>query len=182
MKRKLLYGLGAFLALVIGLLLWVVLVGNKRSPAQTVALSQGGVDYKVTYCRPFKKGRLIFGENDAGAVVPFGKYWRLGANAATEITFSKKVSFSGKPVEAGRYRMYAVPGAKTWRVVLNSELDKWGAREADHAKDVLTVEVPADAAAAEAEQFTISLTGEGAGTRMDFVWDKTAVHVPIAAL
>jgi hypothetical protein len=182
MKRKILIGVGAILALFVGLFLYGVLIGNKKSPSQTVSLSQGGVDLKVTYCRPFKKGRLIFGEQDAGALVPFGKYWRLGANAATEISFSKKVSFSGKPVEAGNYRMYAIPGAKTWRVVLNSGVGKWGAFEADHAKDVLAVDVPADAAAAETEQFTISLTGEAAGARMDFVWDKTAVHVPIAAL
>ena len=115
-------------------------------------------------------------------MVPFGKYWRLGANDATEITIGKKVSFAGKPVEAGKYRMYAIPGPKTWQVVLNSELGKWGAFEADHAKDVLTVEVPADAAPAETEQFTISLTGQPPGAQLDFVWDKTAVHVPIAPL
>jgi hypothetical protein len=182
MKRKFLIGLGAIVALFVGLFLYGALVANKRSPQQTVSVSQGGVDLKVTYCRPYKKGRLIFGEKAAGALVPFGQYWRLGANAATEISFSKKVSFSGKPVEAGSYRMYAVPGPKTWRVVLNSGLGKWGAFEADPAKDVLAVEVPADVAAAETEQFTISLTGEASSARMDFVWDKTAVHVPIAAL
>jgi hypothetical protein len=182
MKRKLLIGLAAFLALIVALALYVVLVGNKRSPVQTIAFNQGGLDVKVTYCRPYKKGRLIFGEKDAGALVPFGKYWRLGANGATEISFAKKVSFSGKPVEAGTYRMYAVPGPKTWQVVLNSQIGKWGFSEADHTKDVLTIEVPADAAPAETEQFTISLTGQPPAAQMDFVWDKTAVHVPIAPL
>src|SRR5437870_3833071 len=124
MKRILLIGLSAFLALVVGFFLYATLIGSKKSPPQTATLSQGGVDLKVSYCRPFKKGRVIFGEKDAGAVVPYGKYWRLGANAATEITFGKKVSFSGKPVEAGSYRMYAIPGPKTWQVVLNSELGK----------------------------------------------------------
>ena len=182
MKRKILIAVAAVLVLFIGFFLYAVLIGNKKSPAQTVTLSQGGVDLKVTYCRPYKKGRLIFGEKDAGALVPFGKYWRLGANAATEVTFSKKVSFAGKPVEGGTYRMYAIPGAKAWQVVLNSDLGKWGAFEADHAKDVLSVEVPAGAAANETEQFTITLNGEPAAARMDFVWDKTAVHVPIAPL
>jgi hypothetical protein len=182
MKRKLLIGVGVVVALFAGLFLYATLVGNKRSPAQTVALNQGGVDMKVTYCRPYKKGRVIFGEKESGALVPYGKYWRLGANAATEITFSKKVSFSGKPVEAGSYRMYAIPGATSWQVVLNSQIGKWGAFEADHSKDVLTVEVPASVAAAETEQFTIGLNGGPAAAQMDFVWDKTAVHVPIAPL
>ena len=182
MKRVLLTVLGVVLVAVVGLFLYATLVGNKKSPVETVALSQNGADLKVTYCRPFKKGRLIFGEKSAGAVVPFGKPWRLGANAATEITFGKKVSFAGKPVEAGTYRMYAVPGASSWQVVLNSELGKWGAFEPDHAKDVLTVTVPSEPAPAEAEQFTIRLAPEATAARMDFTWDKTAVHVPIAPL
>jgi len=182
MKRKILIGLAAILALLVGVVLWGVFIGSKRSPSQTIAFSQAGVDLKVTYCRPFKKGRLIFGEKDAGALVPFGKYWRLGANAATEITFGKKVSFSGKPVEAGTYRMYAIPGPQTWQVVLNSQVGKWGAFEPDHAKDVVTVAVPAHPADSETEQFTISFAGDPAAARMDFVWDKTAVHVAIAPL
>ena len=78
--------------------------------------------------------------------------------------------------------MYAIPGPQTWQVVLNSEVGKWGAFAADRSKDVLSVEVPAGAAPAETEQFTISLNGEPAAARMDFIWDKTAVHVPIAPL
>jgi len=182
MKRKILIGLGIFVALLVAFVAYGVLIGNKKSPAETVALSQNGVDVKVTYCRPFKKGRVIFGDKDAGAVVPYGKPWRLGANAATEISFSKKVSFSGKPVEAGTYRMYAVPGPSSWQVILNSETGKWGAFAADPAKDVLTVTVPSAPAPVEAEQFTIRLVGEPAAARMDFTWDKTAVHVPIAPL
>lgn len=182
MKRKLLIGLAVLLSLVVAFVLYGVLIGSKKSPAQTVTLNQGGVELKVTYCRPFKKGRLIFGAKDAGPVVPFGQPWRLGANAATEITFGKKVSFSGKPVEAGTYRMYAVPGPNSWQVVLNSETGKWGAFAADPAKDVLSVTVPSGVAPAETEQFTINLTGEPAAARMDFAWDKTVVHVPIAPL
>ena len=181
MKRKILIGVAGLVALLVVLGLWVVFVGNKRSPAQTLSFNQAGLELKLSYCRPFKKGRVIFGEKSADALVPFGHYWRLGANAATELTLSKKASFAGKPVEAGSYRMYAIPGAKTWKVVLNTDLGRWGAGEADHAKDLLTVEVPVDAAA-ETEQFTISFTGEPAAARMDFVWDKTAVHVPIAPL
>lgn len=156
-------------------------LGTKVSPPATAELSQGNLDAKVTYCRPYKKGRLIFGEKAAGAVVPFGRYWRLGANAATQITFGKSVQFAGKPVSAGTYRMYAVPGPTTWKVVLNSELGKWGAREADHDKDVLSVEVPVETAATPSEQLTIGFVPDGANAKMELAWDTTAVHVPLAA-
>ena len=174
MKKKILSGLGILLLLAVAGVAWIVLVGNKRSPQATVAMNHGGLDVKVVYCRPFKRERLIFGEKSAGALVPFGDYWRLGANAATEITFGKNVVFAGKPVSAGTYRMYAVPGASVWKVVLNSELGQWGAREADHSKDVLTVEVPAQTGPS-LEQFTIGF-GDAA---MTFAWDTTAVRVPL---
>lgn len=174
MKKKILPGLGVLLLLAVAGVAWVVLVGNKRSPEATVATNHGGLDVKVVYCRPFKKERLIFGEKSAGALVPFGDYWRLGANAATEITFAKNVVFAGKAVSAGSYRMYAVPGATVWKVVLNSELGQWGAREADHSKDVLTVEVPAQTGPG-LEQFTISF----GDAEMIFAWDTTVVRVPL---
>ncbi len=69
-------------------------------PSKNASISDKGLDIKVTYGGPFKKGRLIFGEEKDKALQPYGKYWRLGANAATEITFSKNVTFGGKPVNA----------------------------------------------------------------------------------
>src|SRR5262245_4037499 len=125
--KKILIGIGALVVLFAAFIGYRIATTGKASPAATAQLSQGGLDIQVSYCRPSKKGRLIFGEKEAGALVPFGKYWRLGANAATEISFSKDVTFAGKPVRAGRYRMYAVPGATSWKVVLNSEVGKWGA-------------------------------------------------------
>ncbi len=151
------------------------------SPHDTVTYSQGGLDIKVTYSRPYKKGRLIFGEKSAGALVPFGKYWRLGANAATEITLSKNVQLAGKPLLAGTYRMYAIPGATTWKIVLNSQTGKFGYFEPDHEKDVLSVEVPAETGVDSVEQFTIRLSGEPSAARVEFVWDTTVVRVPVVA-
>src|SRR5689334_13928639 len=108
MKKKILLGIGTLVLLFAAFVGYQVLIGSKKSPKATAEFSQGGLDVKVAYCRPFKKNRVIFGEKSAGALVPNGEYWRLGANAATEITFAKNVLFGGKPVNAGSYRMYAV--------------------------------------------------------------------------
>src|SRR5438045_2445608 len=124
MKKKILIGLGVVVVIVAAGLGYIALTTKSHSPAETKAFSYNGADVKVIYCRPYKKGRVIFG--DASALQPYGKYWRLGANEATEITFSKNVNFAGKPIEAGTYRMYAVPGPASWQVSLNSELGKWG--------------------------------------------------------
>src|SRR5436190_5764062 len=152
MKKKIVIGLAAVVILVLGGLLYLNLVVNKRSPEQTLNASFQGLDVTIVYCRPYKKGRLIFGEKSEGALQPYGEYWRLGANAATQISFSKNANFAGKPVNAGTYRMYAVPGANTWTVALNSELGKWGYNPPDYSLDVLKVDVAADTGP-EMEQF-----------------------------
>ena len=54
-------------------------------------------DYKVEYSRPFKKNRLIFGNKEDGALVPFNQYWRTGANFSTDITVSDSFYF-GKTI------------------------------------------------------------------------------------
>lgn len=152
-------------------------LGTKRSPADTVTFKSGALDATVTYCRPYKKERVIFGPASTGALVPDGKYWRLGANQATAIALPNGATFAGQAVAPGTYRMYAVPGPTTWKVVLNSEAGKWGAAEADHSKDVLTVEVPVEKAATALEQFTISFQPEP--SQMIFAWDTTLVRVAL---
>jgi len=115
-----------------------------------------------------------------GALVPYGKYWRLGANDATEVSFSKNVNFAGKPVNAGRYRIYAVPNHDAWFITLNSELGKFGLYEPNHLLDVVTANVPVETAPSETEQFTISFDNNSSGVEMNFTWDKTLVSVPLS--
>src|SRR6476646_1529431 len=119
MKKKIWIGLGVVLLAFLLFLAYNAMF--PKSPPTTTAFSDKGLDIKVSYSQPSKRGRLIFGEEKDKALQPYGKYWRLGANAATEITFSKNIKFGDKPVNAGSYRMYAVPGATSFQVVLNSE-------------------------------------------------------------
>lgn len=156
-------------------------VVNSRplSPSETVSYHYNGLDVKLVYCRPFKKGRLIFGEAKDGALVPNGKYWRLGANEATEITLNKDVTFGGKPLKAGSYRMYAIPNTSSWTIALNSELGKWGFDEPNYELDILKLDVPVEKTQAETEQFTIAFSADATGMNMDLAWDRSHLRVPI---
>ncbi|MEQ8925059.1 MAG: DUF2911 domain-containing protein [Fulvivirga sp.] len=179
MKKKVLIVVGILFALVLAFLIYGILTTRSHSPLETVSVSTGKLDVSVNYCRPYKKGRLIFGEENNNALVPYGNYWRLGANDATEITFSTDVVFAGKSVKAGSYRMYAVPSAESWEVSLNSELGEFGYFEPDYEQDVVKVNVPVQEAPQETEQFTITLTSDSTAVAMDFIWDKTMVRIPI---
>lgn len=157
-----------FLALVSVSFILPACAQDRKSPHETVA--NGNVS--VTYGRPAKKGRDIF-----GALVPYDKVWRAGADEATEITFKKDGSLGGKPVKAGTYTLFTVPSQNEWTIILNSQLKQWGAYEYDKHKDkdVLKVTAPAKKTDKVVESFTIRFDGGN----MVMEWDNTQVAVPV---
>ncbi|MEZ4772290.1 MAG: DUF2911 domain-containing protein [Bacteroidia bacterium] len=181
-KKIILFSLLGIVLIFAGYVVYIMATTKSHSPAGSANISQNGLDVSVSYYRPYKKGRVVFGTEAGKALQPYGKYWRLGANEATEIEFSKAVTFGGSPVAAGRYVMYAVPGESVWTFGLNTELGRWGYAEVDHGKDVLTVEVPAAAALSEpVEQLTLDFTGQDSVIFLNMKWDQTHVAVPIMA-
>ncbi len=179
MKKKILIGIGVIVLTFVIVIVYSEVMTRTYSPEAEVTYSYEELDLRVTYCKPYKKGRLIFGEKSQDALVPYGKYWRLGANDATEITFSSDANFAGSAVSAGSYRMYAVPGADSWKVTLNSELGEPGSYEPNYDLDVLSVNVVPSSSDSEVEQFTIYFDSDSTGVNMNFVWDKTVVSIPI---
>ncbi len=179
MMKKILAAIGILILIVVAYFGYAILFPT--SPPATSTFSDNDLDITITYSQPSKKGRLIFGEKSESALQPYGQYWRLGANAPTEITFSKDVNFAGQPVSAGTYRMYAVPGIDSFQISLNSEIGSFsGAVEPDYSKDVLKADLPVSIAPIETEVFTISFARDDSGINMDLVWDQTLVRVPIS--
>lgn len=140
---------------------------QRKSPHETVS----GGNISITYGRPAKKGREIF-----GALVPYGQVWRAGADEATEITFKTDGQLGGKPVKAGTYTLFVIPTEKEWTIILNSQLKQWGAYEYEKnkGKNVLEVKAPVTKTSAAAESFTIKVEGG----KISFSWDTTEVAVP----
>ena len=181
MIKKILIGVGVVLMLFILWVIYGLFIATPASPPATASLNEDGLEIDIAYSQPSKKGRLIFGQEEDGALQPFGKYRRLGANAATEITFNKDVTFAGKPINAGSYRMYAVPGPEVFKVILNSETDVFfGAVEPDTELDILTVDAPVKKLSSEVETFTIDFSGTDEGVIINFTWDQTQFTIPVA--
>ena len=183
MKKKIFIGLGALAIAFVAWSVYGLFFATPKSPKTSTTFSHeaSGLNLQVNYSQPSKKGRVIFGEEKDDALQPYGKYWRLGANAATELTFNKNINFAGQPINAGTYRMYAIPGASSFQVILNSEVgvNFGAANDADHSLDVLKVELQAQYQSSETEIFTINFASDSVGVNMDFVWDKVLVRVPI---
>lgn len=129
-------------------------------------------EIKVVYSRPQKKGRDIFGK-----LVKYDKVWRTGADEATEIKLFKDMKMGDKTIKAGTYSLYTIPGEKEWTVILNSDLDSWGAYSYDEGKDIARIKVPASSGDA-LEVFSIAFKKVDKGYHMVMGWDKTRIEVP----
>lgn len=140
---------------------------TRKSPHDTVSVD----NIKVTYGRPYKKERKIF-----GGLEPYGKIWRTGADQATQITFEKDGTFGGKPVKAGTYTLFTIPNPDEWTIILNSQLGQWGHYSYDKHKDkdVLQVKVPSTKLDTPIEQHTIRFDK----SNLIIEWDDTRVVVP----
>jgi len=143
--------------------------GQRKSPHDTVSAA----NVTVTYGRPYKNGREIF-----GTLEKFDKVWRVGADEATTITFTKDVKFGSENVKAGTYTLFAIPTEKEWTIILNGVAKQWGAfsYEKNKDQDAAKIKVPVKKLDAVVEQLTISFNAAGA---MVIAWDKTQVEVPL---
>lgn len=130
---------------------------------------------KVTYSRPYAKGREIFGKLE-----PYGKVWRTGADESTEIKLYADATIGGKKVKAGTYSLFTIPEENEWTIILSSDLDYWGAYKYKEANDVIRVKVPVKSKTAELiENFTIQFAPKAAGeATMSLGWANTIVEVP----
>ncbi|WP_200883809.1 DUF2911 domain-containing protein [Archangium violaceum] len=145
------------------------------SPSAKVMQAVGLTEISVDYSSPAVKGRKLWGE-----LVPFGQVWRTGANMTTKISFSRDVTFGGKPVPAGTYAIVSIPTEKEWTVVLNKELGLYGGGKAyDQKDDVARVSVtPTQAPNRERMTFLFSNTTEDQ-TSLDLEWGTLRVSVPV---
>lgn len=174
MIKKILWVVGAVVILFATVVIYQIATTRKHSPPATAELKTNAYQITVDYCRPYKKGREIFGE-----LLPYDTYWRTGANEPTIITLSAQFIFGSNIIPAGSYRLYTIPREKEWDVVLNSETEKWGYWEPDYNLDIARVTVPVQSIDSCNEQFLIELNPSDDGAELAMVWDFTKVVVPI---
>lgn len=132
--------------------------------------------FKITYHRPLKKERKIF-----GSLVPYNEVWRTGANEAPEIKLYQDVSFAGKQLKAGTYSLLTIPGENEWTIIFNKDLDYWGAYNYKSANDLLRVQATVKKSEKTMEAFSIQTADKGANAGVLYLgWDDTIVELPFS--
>ena len=128
---------------------------------------------KVVYSRPQLKGRSL------AKLAPLEKVWRTGANEAAEITFYKDVNFGGKEVKAGTYTLFTIPEENEWTVIINKDLNVWGAYMYKQEEDVVRVTAKVTKNSKSVEAFAIMFDGEDDAFNMYLGWGATLITVPV---
>jgi hypothetical protein len=126
----------------------------------------------VDYGRPSMRGRKIM-----GSVVPYGKVWRTGANAATGFSTQADLILGGVQLPRGSYTLYTLPSSKIWKLITNKQTGQWGTVY-NKKLDVARIPLKKKTLAHVVEKFTITLehTSEKSGV-MKLSWEKTQLSV-----
>lgn len=145
------------------------------SPPQKIEQTIGKTKITIEYSRPSKKGRDIF-----GALVPYEKYWRTGANQNTTIEFSEDVILENMRIKKGKYSIITKPGIETWEFILYEETNNWNVpQEIDPEKVISKTILNSVQNKYVTESFIITI-GDFTNYNFDLIikWDKTEIKVP----
>ena len=177
MKNFLKYTLIVFVVLISAGYLYITLT-PPASPLDTSNFNQDGKEISITYSKPYKKNRLIFGDESDGALVPYNQYWRTGANRHTIINTNSDLNFNDNILSSGEYSLYTVPGKDTWKVVINSENGYFGIVQPDSDNDLFSFDASSSILEDTVEQLSIDFVTDSIGSSIRLRWDTTQVLMP----
>lgn len=136
----------------------------------------GKLTMRIIYSRPQKKGREIFGK-----LIEYGKWWRMGANEATELDVFEPVTIGDKKLEKGRYTLSCIPNENSWTIIVSSQTDIWGEgpNKYDAKNDVVRIEVPVEKLTDDVENFSMGFMKTEKGANILVAWEKVKVLLPV---
>lgn len=147
------------------------------SPSQTIKQQFATSNIEISYGRPGVKGRKIFGD-----VVPFGKVWRTGANAATTIEFGEDVTIDNTKVAKGKYGLLSIPGENEWQIIITKDLNVTSPNDYKLENDVLRIPVKPTTLNDAIETFTIDIQDiKPTSAQVQLKWAKTMVSFAVNA-
>jgi hypothetical protein len=144
-------------------------IGNP-SPKAIVGFPVASDTIRLSYGRPLKRGRKIF-----GGIVPYDSIWRTGANDHTRLTLPYDIQFGKVTIPKGEYALYSIPRENGWTLIFNTDFKRW-ATEPDRSKDFASVPLQVRRVAQAVDQFTITIDPEKDGGIIKFIWDEIEAY------
>lgn len=144
------------------------------SPPADTSVTVGGKAITIKYSAPSMRGRKIFGE-----LVPYGKVWRAGANAATALHTDADLQIGDLAVPKGDYTLYVWPEQDQLTLIVNKQTGQWGTVY-NQDQDLGRVKMTMSKSNTPIETYKMTLTQKGPNkAELDLAWENTVATVPI---
>jgi DUF2911 family protein len=187
--------LGSALALTLGTLL-MAQGSNSRpaSPAGSSSTQIAGKWIDITYGRPLKRGRDVFGSGASYGEITRAEgapVWRAGANVSTRLKTEVPLVINGKTVPAGEYSVFIdVKSPTDWTFIVstwpaqttydpNNKTALWGSFNYTPDKDVVRAPMKVSQTSTSVDELTWLFTDvTPTGGSLEILWDKTVAVVP----
>jgi Protein of unknown function (DUF2911) len=168
-------------------------VGGKYVTGSEGPEYKGGKWIEITFGRPIKRGRDVFGgtgSNYGKVVNPDAPLWRAGANVTTQLKTEVPMSINGKTLAPGTYTMFIDLKPNNWTLVVSNwkaqtkydpknTAELWGAYGYTPAKDAVRAPMTLTTLPFSVEQLSWGFSDlTDAGGKLTLMWDKTAASVP----
>ncbi|HMD37280.1 MAG TPA: DUF2911 domain-containing protein [Vicinamibacterales bacterium] len=153
----------------------------------------GGKWIEITYGRPLKRGRNVFGgegEKYGKVANPDAPVWRAGANNTTQLITEVPIVINRKTIAPGTYTMFIDLKPGNWTLIVSSIVAQkrydpkntaeiWGAYDYKPDKDVVRARMNLTGSAMSIEQATWAFADmSDAGGKIVVMWDKDVASVP----
>jgi Protein of unknown function (DUF2911) len=156
---------------------------QRISPHETITATIDGDEIKLVYGRPYTtKPGTTEARKIWGALVPYGKVWRTGADEATLLTTAQPIELGGYSLAPGTYSLFTVPyedGAA--KLVINKKTGQWGIpynEDSEKANELARVDLKKSTLDKTVDQFTMAIEPEAGGGLLKMAWENTQYSIP----
>ena len=168
--------------------------GRPSSPTGSSSTEIGSKWIDITYGRPLKRGRDVFGSGASyGAITHTdgAEVWRAGANVSTRLKTEVPLVINGKTIPAGEYSVFIdVKSPTDWTFILstwpaqttydpNNKAALWGSFHYTPDKDVVRAPMKVTQTTTSVDELTwLFVDVTPAGGALEIAWDKTTAVAP----
>jgi len=161
-------------------------------PGSDEPVYQGGKWIDITYSRPIKRGRDLWGRGaDYGKMLLLGApVWRAGANVTTQLKTEVPLVINGKTLEPGTYDLFIDLKPDHWTLIVSTwpvqtrydpgnKEALWGGFGYTPAHDVVRAPMTLGTMPMSMEELTWAFTDmTGTSGKLTIMWDKVVASVP----
>jgi hypothetical protein len=144
----------------------------RASPHEVSEFDAAACHLTITYGRPSKKGRVIW-----GGLVPWDRWWMPGADEATILTTTRRITLGGLEIPAGEHSIYFWPAEAAAQFIINNETGQF--HTVYHAaQDLGRVNATMTKRLEPVEQMTFEVSPRPDGGTLKLAWDDREYAVP----